>query len=122
MLRNTVILILLISTLVSTFDKGFIVLNFFANQKYIAQNLCENRDKPRLNCCGKCQLRKKLNQEDKKDNQLPERKVLNDVLFCSDIRAYKFSIESRDNSKFARLDPILISYSHSDIFHPPQAT
>jgi hypothetical protein len=121
MLRNTVILTLLISTLVATFDKSFIVLNFFANQKYIAQNLCENRNKPKLNCCGKCQLRKKMNQEEK-NSQLPERKAMNEILFCSELITYKFSAEAIPDNKFPRLDPIIISYSYSDIFHPPQST
>lgn len=30
------------------------------NKAYIAANLCENRDKPAMKCCGKCYLRKQL--------------------------------------------------------------
>jgi len=30
------------------------------NKAYIVQNLCENRDKPQMKCCGKCYLRKQL--------------------------------------------------------------
>ncbi len=60
-----------------TFDKNLISLNFYANQNYIAHNLCENRTKPQLHCNGKCQLQKKLNQEDSKDKQNPERRINN---------------------------------------------
>jgi hypothetical protein len=31
-----------------------------ANKAYIAQNLCENRNRPQKNCCGKCYLRKQM--------------------------------------------------------------
>jgi hypothetical protein len=30
------------------------------HKAYIAKNLCENRDKPAMKCCGKCYLQKKL--------------------------------------------------------------
>ena len=45
------------------------------NKNYIAQNLCENRDKPQMKCCGKCYLRKQLKKAgDLEDNQkLPSR-------------------------------------------------
>jgi len=41
---------------------------FFANQDYIAANLCVNKDHPEMHCNGQCQLDKKLN-EDNKQNQ-----------------------------------------------------
>lgn len=34
------------------------------NKAYIAKNLCENKAKPKMNCCGKCYLRKQLNKVD----------------------------------------------------------
>lgn len=37
-----------------------VVAWYQCNKSYIAQNLCENRDKPALKCCGKCYLRKQL--------------------------------------------------------------
>ena len=33
---------------------------FELNKEYIAANLCENKDKPELDCCGKCVLKKEL--------------------------------------------------------------
>src|SRR5437764_15155386 len=66
--------IFLLVFICQTFDKNFISLNFYANQNYIAYNLCENRSKPQLHCNGKCQLQKKFNQEASKDKQSPERR------------------------------------------------
>jgi hypothetical protein len=41
-----------------------IVAYYECNKVYIAQNLCENRSRPELNCCGKCYLRKQLAKAD----------------------------------------------------------
>jgi hypothetical protein len=67
--------LLLLVFLLQTFSRTAIVVDFYANQSYIAKNLCENRDKPKMKCCGKCQLSKRLKQEDKKDQENPDRKI-----------------------------------------------
>ena len=57
------------------------IVNFFwsQNQTFISQNLCENIDKPLMNCKGKCQLNiqyKKIVAENAADkNQLPTLKI-----------------------------------------------
>ena len=56
------------------FSKAVIVCTFYANQDYIAKNLCENRTKPKSCCAGKCQLRKRLNKDTNEDKQNNERK------------------------------------------------
>lgn len=38
------------------------------NKEYIAKNLCENRDKPKMKCCGKCYLKKQLRKIDNNSN------------------------------------------------------
>jgi hypothetical protein len=45
-----------------------VILQFRANQDYIAKNLCVNRKKPKSCCKGTCQLNKKLEETDKKEN------------------------------------------------------
>ena len=68
---------LLISFAALSFDQAIIVFNFYINQSYIAANQCENRYRPMLHCNGQCQLAKKLKQEERKDQQNPERKIEN---------------------------------------------
>jgi hypothetical protein len=67
--------LLLLSVLLQTFSKTVICVDFYANQDYIAKTLCENRDKPLLHCCGRCQLRKRLHQDAEKDKDNPSRKA-----------------------------------------------
>ena len=38
------------------------IMEYYANYDYIANVLCENRDKPYLECNGKCYLEKQLNK------------------------------------------------------------
>ena len=38
------------------------IIEYYANYEYIANVLCENRDKPYLECNGKCYLQKQLKE------------------------------------------------------------
>jgi hypothetical protein len=65
--KQIAVFILIILVAAQTFSKWLIVLEYKVNQDYIAKNLCKNRNKPKLHCNGKCQLAKKL-AEDQKEN------------------------------------------------------
>ena len=45
------------------------VAYYRVNQDYIAKNLCENRDKPMLNCNGQCYLAKQLKAAEEKEQK-----------------------------------------------------
>ncbi|MAU15066.1 MAG: hypothetical protein CMH46_05945 [Muricauda sp.] len=48
------------------------VFEYVVNQDYIAEYLCVNKDKPMLNCNGKCYLSKMLQEEqNEKQQNLP---------------------------------------------------
>lgn len=66
----------LVAFAMQTFDKAFLVVDYFTNTKAFAKN-CENKAIPQMHCNGKCQMMKKLKQEEKKDEQNPERKTEN---------------------------------------------
>lgn len=40
----------------------FPIIEYYANYDYIATVLCENKDKPYLECNGKCYLEKQINE------------------------------------------------------------
>jgi len=112
----------LVSFLIQTFSTSLLVINFYSNQKYIAANLCVNKYKPEMKCCGKCQLTKKLKQEENKDSQNPGRKlesreeVISSVFFFATIEI---------NSKVIKRvyqgyqEDIFTPYSYT-FFHPPR--
>ncbi|NKI27053.1 hypothetical protein HCG49_10810 [Arenibacter sp. 6A1] len=47
------------------------VAEYAINYDYIVENLCENRDKPLLNCDGKCYLAKQLAKESEGSEENP---------------------------------------------------
>lgn len=52
------------------------------NKDYVAQELCENKDKPQLECNGKCYLKKQLNKVDNEtptDKEAPAKKHKNEL-------------------------------------------
>ncbi|CAG5018067.1 hypothetical protein DYBT9275_05913 [Dyadobacter sp. CECT 9275] len=73
-MRSVLAYILLFAVMLPTLSPWGTVAYFNINRAYIARVLCENRDKPTLNCNGKCYLAKKLKeQQNKKDKETTER-------------------------------------------------
>jgi len=107
---------------IQTFNKSFVVYDYYANTGSYAKN-CINKAKPQLHCNGKCQMMKKLQREEKKDQQNQERKEY-----------YKHLITLSAKSFFATLPINFISFNEilyptfnedkefkisNKIFHPP---
>ena len=73
-MRSVLAYILLAAIMLPTLSPWGTVAYYQINKTYIARVLCENRDKPILNCNGKCFLAKKLKeQQEKKDKETTER-------------------------------------------------
>lgn len=102
------------------------VLDYIVNYHYISTVLCENKDKPQLNCCGKCHLKKELakasegekpNSSDKKNTSKHEV----EVLFYEDIASLVIAPINFDSER-TRIDNYLNFYVHlrgCSAFHPP---
>lgn len=73
LLRRTIALFLLLSFLTQAFSRYFIVADYYVNTSSYIEN-CINKDKPWMHCNGKCQLCKKLHQQDNSDKQNSERR------------------------------------------------
>ena len=112
----------LVSFLIQIFSTNLLVVNFYANQKNIASTLCVNKNKPEMKCCGKCQLTKKLKQEENKDKQNPGRKlenkeeVISSIFFFSTIEL-SWKIVERVYPSYKEDFFYLRSYT---FFHPPR--
>jgi len=84
-MRSFIASLLLFAIMLPTLSPWGTVAYFNINRNYIARVLCENRDRPQLNCNGKCYLAKKLKQQqDKKDKETTEQVYNTPVahLFC----------------------------------------
>lgn len=73
MLRYCATILLLIAFTLQTFERTWMVIDYYANTGAFAKN-CENKFKPGLHCNGQCVLMKKLKEQESKDEQNPERR------------------------------------------------
>lgn len=83
LLKHVLPLFLGMAILLQAFDKGLLWSGFCLNQRYIAAELCENKDKPQLHCEGHCVLRKALEKlDDQKTANHSPKEAKTEVLIC----------------------------------------
>jgi hypothetical protein len=124
-LKQFIAAILLIAFATQTFSKGFMLLDYYANTAAYQKN-CVNKNNPRMHCCGRCQLRKKLQQEDNSEKQNPEQRGNNKNESPISSESSFAKIEFIDFTSIPCKKTTLSSRGHAidrcfDIFHPPQA-
>lgn len=120
MFRQLTALVLLLALMAQTFNKAIVVSSYYTNTAAYAKN-CENKARPKLQCNGKCQLMKKLKEEEKKDqgstNKQSQDEVLSSRSFYTTVSICKqISTVSFFNGNSG--SPIDIP---ADFFHPPGA-
>ncbi|WP_160711503.1 hypothetical protein [Chitinophaga solisilvae] len=106
--------------LLQNFSKSLIVMQFQAQQSYIAKVLCENRSKPEMHCNGKCYLKKKLDRDTRQEKNSNMGKERFEVMFVNAIPTLQLDApdEMLQHSSFY-CNPLIVSPVYS-IFHPPQ--
>ena len=119
------VLVLLSKTLYSIFWQ----INFYFNQNEIAAIECENKDRPEMNCNGKCYLAKQLEKADnelaaKKEKQEHSISILKLVETSVFVENWKLKFEVPVFNPKKELASYYYSSSYylllkSDIFHPP---
>lgn len=113
----------LVIVTVFTFSQVLVVASFLSNRSFIAKNLCENIDRPELECNGKCFLMKKLKEDEEQKSS--DQSVSAEVIFFLNhdqisVNIQKQFVEERQ-SVFTESAIVLDGYSIS-IFHPPILT
>jgi hypothetical protein len=105
-----------------------VVASFKINQDYIANYLCINRDKPELECKGKCVLMQRMQQElndiKEHDRQKAQHIVEQEVLLFFQkfppIAIFKSNFIFHKKLIINTFDPSFTSLLFTDaVFHPP---
>lgn len=103
-------------------SRMIVYFNYWLNQEFIAQNLCENREKPQMECNGKCHLKKELNKDDERKEKDNKQQVeINLLLFQDHHTVISFEesafIEDQTHCTFVILQKT--TGFQSPVFHPP---
>ncbi len=121
MFKRIAAILLLLAFSAQTFSSPFFLLDYYMNTTVYAKN-CINKAKPKMHCNGHCQVMKKMQEEEKKEQQNAGRKTENKLQVLS------------SRSFFGCLPPVRLvileqtrkekQYSLADMaysfFHPPQ--
>jgi len=121
MFSRAAAIFILFALMLTNFSRLFIYGSFELNRKYIATELCENRDKPELQCNGKCYLSKKLKQaeerEKKEEHDTQKKSFQDNYILKQNSLTQLFSIElKKDNSIEITGE---LPTRTSEVLHPP---
>ncbi|WP_276133862.1 hypothetical protein [Polluticoccus soli] len=99
-----------------------IVADYVLNKEYIAKNICENRNKPKLHCNGKCHLKKQLAEDESgkkgSSQSQQERQEVNLFFQYSDIHIPLLVVPVIKPKFITRNNFLLLDFIRN-IFHPP---
>jgi len=102
--------------------KTGIVISYQINKTYIAQELCENKEIPMMQCNGKCQLKAQLQKQESQNEQSPfSTENLPEIFWTASAESGKLLMPSSFNIQyygFAASE--LRSYAFA-IFQPPRS-
>ncbi|WP_143304971.1 hypothetical protein [Chitinophaga vietnamensis] len=119
-MKYLLIICIFVGLLLENFSKGLIVMQYWANETFIAQNLCENRDKPQLHCNGKCHLKKQLDRDSRQDKESNNGKERFEVMYVDVLQQFHLQPATSEISKTSSYRDPAISAPVFAIFHPPQ--
>ena len=125
-LRKGFAYVLILSILAQTIWQVGILISFEINQDYIAQNLCENREKPELHCNGHCQLFKQLEQTQSPQNSVFQKNISLDFeVYCQNLSVFTLSKTQKSPFILKNTYPIytldfINEASIPAIFRPPE--
>ncbi|HVM88996.1 MAG TPA: hypothetical protein VMT76_12475 [Puia sp.] len=115
---------IIVAMLYQAFNNSFLLADYYLNMASYLKN-CENKARPKMHCNGKCQVMKKIREQEKKDQENAESKGGNKYEVFS---SKSFFATVHILSSVRRPSTIPHHYLCSkpsvlitDIFHPPQA-
>lgn len=103
------------------------VAEYIMNYDYIVNVLCENKDKPELQCDGKCYLAQMLAEESKQNNKNPfgdeqsKMEIQHFVFFQSlSLHDFEIGVTSQIQNNFNTSQQFIATLFTTDISQPPE--
>lgn len=123
MLKKAISFFLLITIVAQTFSSSMLILDYYVDKQSYIKN-CINKYRPWLHCNGQCQLMKKLQQKEKKEEgESNEKKseINFSLLFYQNFTAtVSYPVEITIKRKYSSYHSEHIIDRPGDIFHPPR--
>ncbi|MEP6749886.1 MAG: hypothetical protein ABJB86_19265 [Bacteroidota bacterium] len=107
--------------LAQTLNKAFVIADYYSNRALYAKN-CENKAIPIMHCNGKCQMMKKLKEEQKKDEENSERRAENKNEVIS-FQQLSFLLDQKGtivSKKYKAYQQAIPDNFSKGLFRPPQ--
>ncbi len=121
-LKKTISFIFLLSFIAQIFGSTIVLAKYYSNKAPFIKN-CINKNKPQLKCNGKCQMMKKMAEEEQKEKDDLEKKsglkisvlstksffnnkVADAIAINSNLSYHQFQVQSTTDRSFS-------------VFHPP---
>lgn len=84
-LKKAISIVFVFLLVFSNLSRIWILIDFKVNQDFIAKVLCINKDKPELQCNGKCHLASQIKDQEEKENQgtSSETNIKTEVIYFS---------------------------------------
>lgn len=102
-------------------SKLSLIAYYNINLEYIIQELCENKDKPQLNCKGKCYLKKKLEESNKAENQASGSiKQFELPVFICNQENFEFALNQEVITQVQFPKDLYSLTLNQSFFHPPR--
>ncbi len=125
-LKHIIAIALLLSISYQFVAKMGVIAWYEINKDYIAAELCENKDKPKLECNGKCYLKKQIQKvedqgtQDEKNTPSKNKKTeLPEYVLTATVERITFVDVTKQAVHDHYTSPRGTLYIHS-IFHPPR--
>ncbi|TXD69799.1 hypothetical protein [Aequorivita lipolytica] len=119
--------ILIIASVIMLTKPMWPVVEYVVNYDYIVNVLCENKDKPEMQCNGKCHLTKELAKEAGAEDENPfssktSKTEIPQFIISENINEYAFASEIEISSveNIGYRPNLNSSLFTSKILHPPQ--
>ncbi|WP_439556479.1 hypothetical protein [Dyadobacter sp.] len=119
---------LLMLMLVKAWVIPLVCLDYEIRKDYISKALCINRDRPKLNCNGKCYLAKKLAEAEKQQERQAQQDYMSSLIYqvMDSSNSYAFglpqvTLEDYPTPAFFYKSAFLGRIAAESIFHPPLA-
>lgn len=126
MLKRLTVFVLLACVIGTYFSRDFAIAGFELNQKYIAEKLCVNKDKPWLHCNGRCYLMNKVKQAEDNEKRQDSKDLRSNLQVVWFVHPAGQNQRSEFNESIALQYKMLYTYSYtnqynSSIFRPPKS-